>query len=357
MTPSTAPEPTATTTPAAALMSAGLPAGTSLVRLDPETAGTAVVMPTGMTEADARRVATAILAAHSLNTRTAYAQMWHHWEHWCAHRGVTALPADPLALCAYLAERAEAGLAVSTLNLSCAAIRHVHRLSGAPDPVATEIVRQVRHGLARTHGTAPRRLARPLTVAEIRQILAAIDRTTPTGTRDAAIILLGFASALRRSELVALTLADLSHEPAGLLLAIHTSKTDPEARGQRVAVAVGHHTETDPVAAVNAWLALRGPTPGPLFTRVWGPTISGEPIAGRAVARMLRARAEAAGLDGTRITAHSLRAGHATTAALAGVPLERIAAQTRHQNLPVLLERYIRPLERFAFTSSKDLGL
>lgn len=247
------------------------------------------------------------------------------------------------------ARRGRSGHRVATLNLSCAAIRHVHRLCGAPDPVETEIVHQVRRGLARTHGTAPRRRARPLNVAEIRQMLGAMDRGTPAGTRDAAIILLGFASALRRSELVALTLADLTHQPAGLLLSVRSSKTDPAGHG--------HHAETDPVAALTTWLALRGPTPGPLFTRTWGPTISAEPLAGRAIARMLRTRAEAAGLNGTRITAHSLRAGHATTAALAGVPLERIAAQTRHQNLAVLLERYIRPLEPFAMTSSKDLGL
>lgn len=70
---------------------------------------------------------------------------------------------------------------------------------------------------------------------------------------------------------------------------------------------------------------------------------------------MLRARAEATGLDDTRITAHSLRAGHATAAALADVPLDRIAAQTRHKDLTVLVNRYIRPLEALATTSSRDL--
>jgi integrase len=72
---------------------------------------------------------------------------------------------------------------------------------------------------------------------------------------------------------------------------------------------------------------------------------------------MLRTRAQAAGLDAEHITAHSLRAGHATTAALGGVPLARIAAQTRHRDLSVLVNRYIRPLEALATTSSRDLGL
>ena len=72
---------------------------------------------------------------------------------------------------------------------------------------------------------------------------------------------------------------------------------------------------------------------------------------------MLRARAVAAGLDGTRITAHSLRAGHATAAAMAGVPLDRIAAQTRHKDLTVVVNPYIRPMEALATTSSRELGL
>jgi len=132
---------------------------------------------------------------------------------------------------------------------------------------------------------------------------------------------------------------------------------DQERHGQQVAVAHGQHALTDPVAALNAWRAIRGDAPGALFTRIWGSSISAERLSGHVPARMLRARAEAAGLDGTRITAHSLRAGHATTAALAGVPLNRIAAQTRHKDLGVLVNRYIRPLEALDNTSSKDLGL
>jgi len=209
----------------------------------------------------------------------------------------------------------------------------------------------------RTYGAAPRRLARPLTVDEIRQIIAGIDRTAPIGIRDAAVILLGYASALRRSEIVALALSDVEHKPAGLLLNIRKSKMDQQGHGQQVAVAHGQHALTDPVAALNAWRTVRGETPGSLFTRIWASSVSLQPLSGHVVARMLRARAVDAGLDGTRITAHSLRAGHATAAALAGVPLDRIAAQTRHKDLTVLVTRYIRPLEALASTSSKDLGL
>jgi integrase len=172
-------------------------------------------------------------------------------------RGIPALPGDPLVLCAYLTARAEEGRAMGTLDLACVAIRHVHRVCGTADPVAAEAVRQVRLGLRRTHGGTPRRLARPLTLAEIRRIVAGLDRTTPIGARDAAIILLGYASAMRRSERVALTLADVEHKPAGLLLTVRRSKTDQAGDGQLVPVAHGRHVRTDPVAALAAWRAVR----------------------------------------------------------------------------------------------------
>ncbi len=111
---------------------------------------------------------------------------------------------------------------------------------------------QVRRGLRRIIGTAPRRQARPLGAGEIRQIVQHIDRSTALGARDAAIILLGFASAMRRSELTALTLADVEFQPGGILLTIRRSKTDQYADGQVVAVVHGQHAVTDPIAALDA---------------------------------------------------------------------------------------------------------
>jgi integrase len=335
-------------------MNAAAPAASPPVHAVPaDTLG----LPAGLTEIDAVRIAEAPAAARAESTRQVYALVWNQWERWCDVRGIPALPGDPLTLCAYLTERAEAGKAAGTLDMACTAIRHVHRMAGADDPVASEAVSQVRRGLMRTYGAAPRRLARPLTVEEIRQIVSATDRTTPIGIRDAAMILLGYASAMRRAELVGLSLADIEHKPAGLLLTIRRSKTDQDGNGQMVAVAHGQHATTDPVAALNAWRTVRGEAPGALFTRIWARSVSLEPLSGHVLARMLRARAVAAGLDGTRITAHSLRAGHATAAALAGVSLDRIAAQTRHKDLTVLVNRYIRPMEALSATSSRDLGL
>lgn len=178
----------------------------------------------GLTEVDAHRIAAAMSAAVTESTRTVYGHAWRRWERWCAGRGITPLPAAPAAVCAYLSERAEQGASASGIDTACSAISYIHRSDGLDDPILTEGVRQVRRGLRRTLGAAPQRLARPLGTAEIRHIVNPIDRSTPKGARDAAIILLGFASALRRSELTALTLADIETKPAGLLLHVRRSR-------------------------------------------------------------------------------------------------------------------------------------
>jgi hypothetical protein len=177
-------------------------------------------LPAGLTGANLARITAAMGATRAESTRAVYGNAWAGWQRWCDSRVIVALPGDPLALCAYLSERAETGRAMATLDLSCTAIRYVHRTCGAADPVAAESVRLVRPGLGRTYGRAPRRLARPLGVDDVRRIVTAIDASTPIGIRDHAVILVGYASAMRRSEPVALTLADGEHKPAGLLLAV-----------------------------------------------------------------------------------------------------------------------------------------
>jgi hypothetical protein len=137
-----------------------------------------------LTVEDAHRIAEALEASHAESTRLLYAHVWRVWERWCAHRGIPALPADPAALAAYLVERATEGTAVVSLNMACTAIRYVQRQYGLPN--------------------RPRPSSSP-----------GPPRLTPHLRRRPAIILLGFASAVRGSELVQLRLADVpSSSPA-----------------------------------------------------------------------------------------------------------------------------------------------
>ena len=312
----------------------------------------------GLTPGDVERIATAIQAELSSATRAAYASSWRSWEAWCRARGLSALPAAPGALAAYLTERAESGLCYGTLDGACSAIAHRHHQDGLADPTADPVVARVRRGLRRIMGTAPRRQAHPLTVDELAQIVASIDTEAPIGVRDRAVLLLGYAAALRPSELAALDLADITVDRHGLLIAIRRSKTDQEGHGQLVGVAAGLHSATDPIRALRAWLDLRPPGAGPLFTRVPAARpITRDGIGPRTVSDLVRNRATAAGLGGLGVSGHSLRAGHATTAAVNGAPIDRIAAQTRHRDLTTLYNHYIRPADALATTTSRDLGL
>ena len=151
---------------------------------------------------------------------------------------------------------------------------------------------------------------------------------------------------------------DLEPRTDGIVLRIRRSKTDRDATGAKVAVARGNHLDTDPIAALQHWLRLRGTTPGPVFVPLHGGAAGLRGLAPHTFGRLLKARAKKAGVpNAERITGHSLRAGHASPAHRAGVPLARIAAQTRHKDLSVLFDRYIRPVDALEFSSSKDLGL
>ena len=226
------------------------------------------------------------------------------------------------------------------------------------DPTADFLVRRVRRGLRRLLGVAPIRQAHPLTVAELGQIVEAIDTDDAKDIRDRAILLLGYASAMRPGEISALNVEDLTRKPTGVLITIRRSKTDPDAQGQLIGVARGDNRGTDPIRALDAWLTVRPSGPDALFTRVlYRNHPTSERIGPRAISRTVQERANAAGFDGMPVSGHSLRAGHATTAAVNGAPIDRIAAQTRHRDLGTLLNHYIRPAEALATTTSRVLGL
>ena len=111
--------------------------------------------PIGLTARDAERIAAAVEAELAASTRIVYASAWRQWEAWCRSRGVTARPAPPEAVAAYLAERAEAGLSYGSIDMACSAIAHQHHQEGVPDPMTDVTLRRVRRGLRRIIGAAP----------------------------------------------------------------------------------------------------------------------------------------------------------------------------------------------------------
>ena len=226
--------------------------------------------------------ATAALIAEAVpeNTALAYRSRWRSFEAWCTRAGRVALPATAQTVAAYLTHLAtECGLKATTVDAHLTAIRAVHRAAGATTPDALTarkvVVAAQRREAARDGRYGPRK-AVPVMAADLPAIVAACDDQTAAGLRDRAVMLLGFALLARRSELAALNLSDVELVPGeGIAVTIRSSKTDQSARGVIRRIHYAANERVCPVRAVLAWtsfLAGRGITTGPLFTRIdrWG---------------------------------------------------------------------------------------
>ena len=199
-------------------------------------------------------------------TRRAYRSDFALFHAWCEAKRVPALPAAPEAVAAFLAAEADRGAKVATISRRLAAIRYAHKLAGHEPPTNSETVKATLRGIRRTAGSVPARKA-PATADKILAMVAQVG-TDLKGLRDRAILLLGFAGAFRRSELVAFNIADLEFCAAGLRVSIRKSKTDQEGLGATIAVTPG--AIACPVDAVRLGSRGLGISEGPLFRSVNG---------------------------------------------------------------------------------------
>jgi integrase len=301
--------------------------------------------------APAERYAAGSIAA---STRRAYASDWRSFAGWCAQRSTPALPAAPVTVAAFLAAEADRGFRPVTVARRAAAIAAAHRAQNEPNPCDSAAVRRVLSGIRRTHGVAPERRATPLDLEPLRAVIQQLDHPalkdgqTLSGLRDRALILLGFAAVLRRSELVALDVEQLQFTPRGLLVTITRSKTDQDQAGQTVAVP--YATASDRLCAVRAvrvWLQTAGIYRGAVFRRLRrGDHVAPDRLTGQSVALILKRRAHPAGRDPGQLSGHSLRSGYITAAAAAGVEERKIQNVSRHRNIGVL-RSYVRTANAF----------
>lgn len=164
----------------------------------------------------------------------------------------------------------------------------------------SDLVRATLRGIRRQHGTAPRQVA-PLEREALRALLAPLG-DAPRDARDRALLLLGFAAALRRSELVALTVADVAFTTQGLVLTVRRSKTDQEGQGRSIGIPLGQGPVC-PVRALRAWLTVAAELrragepepPAPLFRPLdRHGRLAPQALTGHAVAVIIKQRAVAA---------------------------------------------------------------
>jgi site-specific recombinase XerC len=199
-------------------------------------------------------------AEKALSTRRAYGTDFRLFKAYCDAKRLSALPAAPETVAAYIAAEAQT-TKPSTIGRRVAAIRYAHKLAGFETPTDAEGVKATVRGIRRTFGGASNKKA-PAVAAKMCSMVA-MAREGLAGLRDRALLLLGFAGAFRRSELVALDVADIEENEAGLLVTIRCSKTDQEREGTTIAIPRGDIA--CPVKALRAWLDAAGIEAGPIF--------------------------------------------------------------------------------------------
>lgn len=288
------------------------------------------------------------------STLRGYRSDWREFFAWCESHNVCPLPATPESVAAYIAECA-GHLKVGSIQRRINAIAEAHKTVNVDSPTHSGLVRATLKGIRRVKGTAPAQKAAAL-IDDIRAMVDSADAGL-IGLRDAALVLIGFAGAFRRSELVGLTVEDCVFSKDGLTVTLRRSKTDQEGAGRNIGLPYGSNPSTCPVRVLQDWLEQARITSGPVFRSInrHGHVQEGG-LSGIDVARIVKKLAERAGLDATKYAGHSLRAGHATTAAIGGASERSIMNQTGHRSVQ-MVRRYIRDGSLFRENSAGKLGL
>ena len=271
-------------------------------------------------------------AARSDATIAAYRTDWSFFCTWTAVHSLTALPATATTIAAYVAFLYSIDRKPSSIDRALTSISQAHKLAKFKSPTTDPEVRETRSGMRRTAGTAQKK-AEPITVEHLERMHEACDELNePIRTRDRAILLLGFTGALRRAEIAALDVEHLRSVPEGMIVTIARSKTDQEGHGREIGIPFT--ARLCPVHSVADWIAAGKRAAGPLFARIdKGGTPRGR-LTARSISRLVTNAARRAGYVG-KFSAHSLRAGLATSASMKGIPEADIMDHTGHESIRV----------------------
>ncbi len=302
------------------------------------------------------------LVANSVaaTTRAAYEADWARFELWCAVRGTDALDAGPLEVAEYINVLVRERLAYTTITRRVAAIGYALQLATTHRPTDDPLVTTTLAGARRLLAGRAKRQAAPLRLAEWRTIITGLPIVAPNHPamrRDQTLLAIGWAAALRSSELVGLDVDDCHFvgDPdtgdGGVLLQIRAGKGHPGA--QWVAVPYASTWSWCPVRRLAHW--TRTLRTGPLFRRIDRHGHTHGRLTAPAVTSIVRTRlVEVCQLDADQHTSHSLRAGFVTEARAHGADDTLIARHTRHTRPGTrtggLLNVYDRPTDLFERT-------
>jgi len=295
-----------------------------------------------------------ILHSKADNTIKSYKSDWNDFVDFCQERDVACLAADVNTVINYVADMAETKK-VSTIVRRLSSISQAHQAAECGSPTFSFAVKAVIKGIKKTKGTIPNKKKAAI-IEDIRMMVNTLGGNF-TDIRDRALILIGFAGAFRRSELVAIVMDDLEFTRDGLVIMLKHSKTDQEGQGYRKGIPYGSNPDTCPVRALQAWLEVSKISEGAIFRGInQYQQIRPKGLSDKAVALIVKKLAKAAGLDERKYSGHSLRSGLITTAANKGVDERSIMKQSGHKSLTVM-RGYIQDATLFKNNAATDVGL
>ena len=312
-------------------------------------------------------------AASSSNTRRAYASDWKQFASWCRRQGVEMFPPDPQVVGLYITACASGKAtgdkkpnSVSTIERRLSSLTWNYTQRGQPLDRKDRHIATVMAGIRNKHAAPPRQKEAVLP-EDLIAMLETLDRGTLRGLRDRAMLLLGFAGGLRRSEVVGLDCGRDQTEDSSGWVEILDKGMLLRLRGKtgwrEVEVGRGSSDATCPVVALETWLKLARIAHGPLFRRVTGQgkAVGANRLNDQEVARLVKRTALAAGVRGDlpegqrgmMFAGHSLRAGLASSAEVD----ERYVQKQLGQASAEMTRKYQRRRDRFRVNLTKASGL
>lgn len=305
-------------------------------------------------------VKTNVLHSLAKNTLRTYRTQWGNFETWCRVQGHRSKPAAPEVVAGYVSVLAEGngldpGKKPGSINTALSAIGWVHRNENLADPTASALVKRTMSGIRRRKGVRTKQ-QKPIDLPVMVKLVEATPAKNIRSVRDRAILLFGFASALRRETIVALDVEDLKTTPQGFFVTIRREKTDQEGAGRDFAIPYNlEHPDFCPVKAVQAWLQISKVSTGPLFRGLKkGGVPSSTRMAPTGIYGVVKRAFRAAGIDARGYSPHSMRAGHVTEARRQGIDDSSIMAVTGHRKRETV-ERYNREQDAFKKTSAGSI--
>lgn len=283
------------------------------------------------------------------NTQRAYQSDLRDFREWCQVHQQVELPASVATLAAYVSHLADT-LKWASINRRLAAIRKLHDLNNLDLPTKDRAFRAVMEGIKRTKGVRQRQ-APAFDLKDLKQILRGIDISTNTGQRDRCLLLLGFAGAFRRSELVSLNVEDVEFNDEGAVISLAKSKTNQYGEAEEKAFFYSPDADFCPVRNLKNWMSRLERSSGPLLVRIRkGDRITPNRLSDMTVYETVKKYL------GPRYSAHSLRASFITIAKINGADDSEIMRQSKHKTSQ-MIQRYTRIEDIKRHNAGTKLGL